>query len=1374
VTHGQILVAAVGKNDIRKQSFLDPYGKKKAWKPYRDKSLIWDEEHVGTVTRVVKDPNGKGIRVFVRTDEPMVIGDKIAGRHGNKGIITQIIPDEKMPFTIDPVTKERRPIEVALNPSGIPTRINVGQVLETAAAKIAEKTGKPYLVNNFAGPNEDHRSKVVADLKAHGLTDEELVYDPEDIRRPLGSVLVGPQYLLKLKHQVEKKLNARGGGTDIQGRNLPVDADRQPTRSNDRGGQGFGALELYSLLGHDARHNIREMATYKSDQQDMTFWNLIQMGIQPPPPKVPFAYNKFIGLLKGLGVNVTKEGTTVRIHPMNNKEVLQLAGKRELKDASKVLRSKDLKPIPGGIFDPLATGGIDGDKWSYIRLAETVPNPVFCGTGNTPGPVPVLLNMKMKELDAVMHGRSTLHGKIGGPAIEEALKKIDVDKEIKSLTAELKDLSGSDLDRTNKKLKYLLALKDLKLKPHEAYMMQYVPVIPPKFRPALPTPSGDGNYAPINGHYKNLALINDKMKEFNPKDLLPEHKQPLRSQLWDSIRSLQAVGGKPVYDTDSSGNRELSGILDTISRGGTVGQPKEGYFQNKLIKRRQNLSIRSTIVPEPALGLDEVGIPRSAAMEMYKPYVVAEMRKRGYQPLQAQEEMKKPDSAVARMALEEVIKNRPLLLKRDPALHKFNVMAFNPKLVEGKAIQIHPLVTGGYNADFDGDTMAGTIPMSNEAVAEAKKLFPSNNLFSPTNYGVMYLPGHEALLGLHLLSKWGKSSGKKFTSVQSLSKAVDKGDIQVDDVVHVSGFKKPTTYGRILIESRLPRGLSSAKEILHDPSFEVTKKSMRSFAPEMAKKHAANFPTSINALKDLGNEWSFKMGFSVGLKDLATIPDRDKIMQAYEKKADHIRHSVKDKRKQDDALVANWSEASTKLDDHQKDHLKKGNRLATMVYSGARGDKDQLRQMVAAPVLVENEQGQAMPYPIKRSFSEGLDVGDFWMYQHGARKGILQKNRGTAEPGAITKDIINASMSTLVVSPDCGTAQGISMHLKDPDIHDRYTAASYKLKGGKVLPPGTLITPEVLAKLKSAKHENIQVRSPLKCGHGAGICAKCFGLNESGVPHPIGTNIGVLASQAMGEPSTQLSMNAFHSGGVAGGAGGKSIDTITRFRNLLEMPQKIKDEATIAVASGKITEIKKDPAGGVDLFIDGTRHYVPSNLVDDRFKVGDEVKKGRQLSKGFTNPHKLLHATKDIHTVQNYLTNELHDGLFSTLGVRRRNIEVAVRSITNLAKIHEPGDSEWMHGDIVPRSLIEEHNRSLGSSKKPVRFEALLKGTGEIPHLITKDWLQRMNYQKLHTTVQQAAAQGQRSDIHSLNPIPALVHGAEFGKPPVGKPKYVY
>lgn len=1386
VEPGQVLIAAVGKNlDAGRVSTLQQQMGKRAFQEFRDKSLVWDEDHVGTVTKVVKSPGGRGFKVYVSTAEQAVVGDKLSGRHGNKGIITQILPDHDMPYTME--GDKQKHLEVLLNPSGIPTRINIGQMLETAAGKIAEKTGKPYIVNNFAGGDHDYRKQVLADLKTHGLTDEESVFDPKNPKRPIGQVLTGPQYVLKLKHQVDKKLTVRGGGTDISGRPLPFDSDRQPQKGGEHGGQGFGALDVYALLGHDARANLREMATYKSDQQDGVFWSMIQSGHEPPPPRPPFAYEKFTSLLKSLGVNVTKEGTGVRLSPMTSKEVLHLAGggKNEITKGHLTLKAKNLKEEAGGLFDPAATGGLGGDKWSFIRLAEPMPNPIFVGQHNMPGPVPVLLGMGMKDIEAVMAGKQTIDGKIGGAAIEHALKKINVDAEINQLKTDLPTLKTTSLDRANKKLKFLLALKTAGLKPDEAYILKHIPVLPPKFRPVTSTPRGDLSTSPLNGLYKNLSEINDQIEKFDPKTFMPEHKNPLRASLWDSLKALQSVGSyKSVYDTDSSGNRELKGVLDTIG-GGEGEQPKEGFFQSKLVKRKQNLSIRSTIVPEPNLGIDQVGLPRNAAMELYKPFVVAQLSKWGHDPLSAQQKIREGHD-LAMKALEKVVTERPILLKRDPVLHKYSVMAFNPVLVEGKAIQIHPLVTGGFNADFDGDTMAGTVPLSKEAVEEARKMFPSKNLFSPTTGGVMYTPSQEALLGLHMLSKWGANKGKGFENVADLEKAVDRGEVHVTDVVNIRSLgSKDTTLGRLKLSARLPKGFAPATKLLHDPTYEINKTTLgKDIVPGLAKQHTDKFAGVVDDLKNLGNEYSFKLGFSFGLKDLAPLKERGKILDAAHAQVAHLNKVVKDKDELEKKTVEVYQKATENLDAAAKTQLSaEGNRLGMMVYSGARGKTDQLRQMVAAPMLMQDSTNRTIPTPVTRSYAEGLDIGDYWLAQHGARKGTLQRAMGTSEPGAISKDIINTTMSTVVVSQDCRTNHGVTMRIGggkklDKDVFDRFTAAPYKLKDGTTVREKTLITPEVVSRLVNSKHDKILVRSALKCEHGDGICSTCFGLNENGKLHDTGTNIGVLAGQALGEPAVQMAMDAFHSGGIASSErGAKSVDRFTRLENLLKMPKQLRDEATLSTVAGKITHIKKDPTGGVDIFIGGVKHLVPKHLVGEGLHEGMEIKKGDRLSEGYINPHGLLAATKDIHAVQNYLTNEMYDGLYEKEGVRRRNVEVVVRAVTNLSKIKDPGHSEWLHGDIIPRSVIEEHNRNLPKGEKPVLHDAILSGVREIPSLASTNWMARLNYQKLHTTIQQAAGQGWTADLHGTNPIPGLAHGSSFGLPPAdlkSKKPFVY
>lgn len=1889
VKPGQLLVTALAANRDNKQSSILAALGKRGIKPFKDASLTWDEDHIGTVIRVVKNPNGKEVKVFVKTEEPMVIGDKASGRYGNKGIVSTIIPDHKMPFTKDSKTGERRHLEVLLSPSGVPSRMNPSQMLETASAKIAEKTGKPYIVDNFSGPNHNYLDQVTNDLKKHGISDEEQVYDPENPNKAIGSVLVGPQYLLKLKHQVDKKLSARGGGTNIEGKPLSYDLDKQPSKG-EGGGQGFGQLEMYALLGHNARSVIREMATYKSDFQDATFWNMIQQGKEPPPPKIPFVYEKFVSYLKGLGVDYRKEGTGVRLVPMTEKEIHTQAdnGKNEIKNGALMLRQKDLREEQGGLFDPIATGGKEGSKWSYLRLHEAVPNPIFMGHNVIPGPIPTLLGIGLKDLNEIILGKQTLNGKTGGAAIEAALKKVDVKAELKKTIASLKDKTKGDLDRANRKTKYLQALDELNLNPHEVYMLNSIPVIPPKFRPITTTHTGDLSSSPINGLYKNIALINHQIKDFHP--LQPESdKAALRAQLWDSVKALQSVGNyKPVFETMGD-KRALTGIIDLIGHGSSPdGSPKEGLFQAKLIKRRQGLSIRSTIIPEPSLGLDEIGMPKHALLETYKPFVVAKLSGWGFSPLDAQNEIKKKSDAAIK-ALEKVVEERPIIVKRDPALHKFSVMAFKPRLIDGKSIQIHPLVCGGFNADFDGDqqigtviifventtltrlvnyeiaakpwnskswwagrimsskmtsryketigytdngnfyvcnledfphyemayeankiefypvppgikvisfddknnmfvmakaaywskhkertieiitlasgrqiitdddpraiycldeefnmvrkrpkeaiglfvptahitdledgslfevptgfkdcpvkhnltlnfntgrvlgllsgkalyeddrvrfrskeaatcewlvnelsclahhwdssnitgntkksvyfggpelaalvseltgeetrskhlppffiqapkefqlgllngilescstiserllrgakiweinatsaslrllqdvsllcrslgiratvtknkevgdsalwiisfskidlhklgkvsmqdvekltryqkffssdppnqedsfsrsyidsipaprnfmaklrhsigdslgidiynhmdksvksglmsravakrivtsdkiniydsqirkwmdivnddrmywdrvdnreitdlketgydltvpeyetfmsldgiilsnTMAGTVPVSKEAVEEAKKMFPSNNLFSPTTGDVMYAPSQDAIMGLNLISKWGKETSKTIRNVKELQDLVQSGKMHITDVVKVKGMfgNKPTTLGRILIESRLPRSFNKNSEILHSPDFIINKKVIGpEISMNLAKNHESDFSKSIDGLKDLGYKYSYELGFSIGLKDLKTYHGRDKILSDAAKEVHSATKNLKSQKDIDAKTISIYSDATDKmLNAIKKDPALKDNRLAAMVLSGARGNPSQLMQIIAAPMLMQDSSNRTVPTPVTKSYSEGLDLGNYWIAQHGARKGTLQRAQGTSEPGALSKVILNSTISTLITSKDCGTSNGILMGLapddKDQtykDVHDRYLAKDYKLKDGKTIKAGTIITPEISAKLRNSKIDKIVARSPLKCELGDGLCAKCSGLGEHGKEYALGTNIGILAGQSIAEPTIQLAMDAFHSGGVAVGRGFESVDRLTRLKNMLEMPVTLKNEATISMASGKITKIEKDPAGGLDIHVGGVKSYVPIKLIDESIKVGQEVKKGDKLSLGYINPHTLLSATKDIHSVQNYLTNELNDSLFSKEGVRRRNIEIAVKTLTNLAHVTDSGHSEHMRGDVIPRSMAEDFNRNLPKGHEPIQFAPLLKGMKEVPSLITKNWIARLNFQNLAKTLQEAASRSLVADLHSTHPIPGMAQGSEFGKPPPGKPPYNY
>lgn len=1371
VMPGDILAAAVGKKDLAGEAARTIGRLDKKLFSMQDKSQVWESSHPGEVVKVIKHPSGKGATIYVKTLEPAEIGDKIVGRHGNKGIITRILPDTEMPRIGG---KEGKHVEILMNPSGVPTRINLGQMLETAAAKIAEKTGKPYLVRNFAGADSNYTEKVVKELKEHGLSDTEEMYDPSTGKK-LGDALTGHQYIMKLKHQVEKKLAVRSNDPKFT-------IDRAPKGTGaEHPGQAIGQLEFYALLAHGARHNLREMATYKSDKQmglggdeneHIDFWHRIQAGLPIPAPKPSFAYNKFVAYLTGLGINVHKDGHQLVLQPLTDKGVLAMSN-GEIQDPGRVLRGKDAKELEKGLFDPKVTGGLPNDvgkglKWSHITLPEPVPNPVFVGTKQHPGPAVVLSGLKFDEFEAIARGHKyikvpgTNEQKTGGPAIQELLSGINVKSEIERIRNRLPHLRKSDLDKENRKLKFLTALDNLGMKPTEAYMMKHVPVLPPVFRQIVPMPDGALRFDDINHYYKSLGHLIHQFKTA-PKELGDDAVKDLREDIYDLTKSLAGIpGGRPIIES----NRAMKGILDTIAG----DSPKEGFFQRRIMKRRQELSMRSTIIPEPAMHLDHVGLPRDAAMELYKPFVVREMQSIGYSPIQALQEIKK-GSQLAWTSLQNAMDKRPVLLKRDPALHKFSIMAFKPKIVDGKAIKIHPLVTAGYNADFDGDTMSAFVPLTDDAVRESHKMFPSNNLFSSTNKGIMYAPEQEALLGLHLLSQWGKDVGKQFNNFDEAMKAKEKGHIHVNDVITIGG--KKTTLGRHMISRHLPPTVLNDEfaNKLQDPKYTLTKKEVRNMLENIANHDPKSFAFTVDHLKNLGNQYSYELGFSFSLNDLKVRDDiRKPIMAKYDAEAAKIKASKSlTPTQKNEKIIELYNEATKALVEAHKPHFEKSdNRIYKMVASGARGKMEQFRQMTIAPMLMKDGAGNTIPNPVKKSYAEGLDVGDYWTSLHGARMGTLQRVEGTSEPGRLTKEIVNVVIPNMIVSRDCGTSDGIHMSPDEDDIHDRHLAAPVKLPGGQELPAGHLIDGNTTALLKKHKIDRVVVRSPLKCSHGHGLCAKCFGLNENGHHHEVGTNIGVIAGHALGEPATQLAMDSFHTGGVAASRGGGAVDKFTRLNQLLEIPKTLPNAAILAKANGKITKVEKDKAtNGWNVFIGDEKHFIPAQrlpLYDDKpLKVGMEVKKGRPISDGHINPRELLKHT-DIHHVQNYLTNELYNSIYKDERVRRRNIETVVRSLTNYAQIKDPGHSHYDVGDYALRTVLEEHNRNLKPGQKPIEHEPVLKGAQQMALDSHEDWMARLNFQELRHTILEGASRGWRSHLHGMNPIPPYAHGAEFGK----------
>jgi DNA-directed RNA polymerase subunit beta' len=695
-----------------------------------------------------------------------------------------------------------------------------------------------------------------------------------------------------------------------------------------------------------------------------------------------------------------------------------------------------------------------------------------------------------------------------------------------------------------------------------------------------------------------------------------------------------------------------------------------------------------------------------------------------------------------------------------------------------------------YNADFDGDKMSAYVPVSPKAVKEAFKMMPSHNLFNPTTGYLMFKPTHESALGLFKLTEIGRHTSKRFATTSDAAHAARKGEIGINDLVHIDEVEKgleglekigsvgKTTLGRLMAYRALPKEHQDPR-LLVDPDFVLDKKKLDQVLSSVAKNSPGDFGKVSDKLKDLGND--FATGISISLKDFESdYSARDPILHRANDQELRIRAAIKDPVKRDEKIVQLYIDAGQKIDKLTRARAEvSGNRMYDWVRSGARGNWDQFKQMIVAPILVADSYGNPVPVPIGKSYSEGLDIGSYWAAMHGARMGTIGKVQGTQAPGKMMKQLAQVTMNQMILDEDCGVKKGVTMPLDDRDLLDRFTASdiSLGLKGLEkgIIPAGSLVTPDLLSRLKNNKVKDVHVRSPLKCQHPSGMCSKCYGISENGQLHPQGTNIGIIAAHSLGEPAVQLSMDAFHSGGVVGAKGTTAESMFRRLEQLLNMPKKLAGSATLSTTEGEVEKIESNPAGGWDVVVGGDRHYVPANR-ELTVKRGSSVKPGDALCSGTKNPLELLKTTKNIGVVQRYLTDEIWNVYHGKSPVRKRNIETFVRAATNLAVVRDSGDHPTLlPGDRTAISNISTFNNQIaGTKKKPVVYEHVLQGINMLPLEMQTDWMARLQSRELKSTILDAAAEGWRSMLHGTHPVPGLAYAASFGSPPKGTDPWLY
>jgi DNA-directed RNA polymerase subunit beta' len=1305
VMPGETLVAYLSKVELTDTEKILKQMNKVISHPYRDRSMVWDGEHEGLIKYVRKV--GNTITVWIYEEQPLVVGDKLAARFGDKGIVTKIITDEEAPYT-----KDGTRIDIIFNPHGVVGRMNMGQMLETAAGKLAMKTGKPYIVKNFSGKN--YLTDITEQLKKNNIAADEILYTRDGKPITKAPVFWGSKYYLKLMHVVEHKFKTR----DIPG---TYDANEQPAKGEE-GGQSIDPLQSYALLAHGARQNLYEFAAVKSQKND-EYWRNLQLGFPPPRPQKSFVFDKMMAYLQAAGINVQKAGYKMKLFPATTKDVMAWSS-GEIKDGGHMLRGKDLAEIEGGLFDPKLTGGgLKGTNWNHILLQETMPNPIF-----EPA-IQSLTGINGRQLHQIMNEELEIDGLTGTKLIKKLLKNIDVDKELIKTRKNLNTTGPSQVNGMNSRIRYLQVLKDFKLNPEDAYMMKAVPVLPPIFRPIYPLPSGDLQESPINKHYRDVSLINNQIKEVKKTGVDDQaFNKTNRVALYQALKSLEGLADPMTYTRE-----KYEGLIKTLAG----DSPKEGFIQNKVWGRRQDLSARSTVTVEPSIGMDQIGLPEPMLRSIMKPFVIRELVRQGNKPIDAIKQYR-DWSPLADQALNVVIQERPVLMNRAPSLHKYNVQAFFPIRFGGHSIRVNPLIVKGLNMDFDGDTASIHVPVSEAAVEEARGMLPSKNLHKAGDKEQMHQLSQDYQLGLYFLTVLGKNTGKKFTTAQAAMKA----GLEMQDQFVMNG--KKVTLGKILVNSALPKNLQNYEQ-------DYDSKYVKKLIEVLYKDHPNDFGKIMDHFKNVGRQYAVDRGSTLSISDIAiNHAYRDKILDKFEKR-------MTSKTKPDERIQM-YMDAKNEVRTKQDELFSHNNRFYDMLRSGSTSKGGQIAQILSMPGIVEDVHGNPIPFPIKKSWSEGVDSFDYWNQSYGARKGVVDKSINTQESGGLNKELLFNTKNLLVVEEDCSTPNFIEIAVNDKEVGDRYLGKAVTGVGSR----NDLVDSELLSKARKKHVETLPVRTPLLCEADSGVCVKCYGLMANGRPPRIGENVGILDAEAITERSTQLTLQTFHTGGVAGAKTG-ILAGFPRLKELLYVPQTIVDKAVLAEEDGVIRSILPNPVGGFDLYIGEKRYYIPIGLAI-KVDIGQTIKKGDSLTTGSIKPQELS-ALKNHLTAQLYTSdeiNKIYDKKFA-----RKSIETVIRGTSNFAEITEvPEDSNvtWLRGDTIPLTTITKVNRALiAAGKQPIKFSTFFKSIDVLP-LEGEDWLSRLTTNRLKQTIQEAAAMGYESNLKGTDPMPAYLAGISFGQ----------
>lgn len=976
-------------------------------------------------------------------------------------------------------------------------------------------------------------------------------------------------------------------------------------------------------------------------------------------------------------------------------------------------------------------------------------------------------------------------GFMGAEAIKRRLASFDLEAEAETLRQTIQTGKGQRKTRALKRLKVVTAFLNTTNSP-TGMVLDAVPVIPPDLRPMVQLDGGRFATSDLNDLYRRVINRNNRLKrllDLGAPEIIVNNEKRMLQEAVDSLFD-NGRRGRPVT---GPGNRPLKSISDML-------KGKQGRFRQNLLGKRVDYSGRSVIVVGPQLKLHQCGLPKNMALELFKPFVMKRLDDLNLaQNIKSAKRMVERQHPVVWDVLEEVIAEHPVLLNRAPTLHRLGIQAFEPQLIEGKAIQLHPLVCTAFNADFDGDQMAVHLPLSAEAQAEARILMLStNNILKPADGRPVTLPTQDMIIGHYFLTSMRPGQpgeGRWFSSKDEAHMAFDLGEIAINSrvTIRIKDLAPPVgvetrSDGSFIIETTLGRALFNEALPADYPyvNADIGKRRLGQIINDMAERYSkVDVARTLDRLKNMGFKWATRSGVTVSISDVQTPDSKAEILAAYDAKADKItrqfeRGKVTEEERQQE-LVQLWTDATNELTAAMEANFTPENPIFMMVNSGARGNMTQMRQIAAMRGLVANPKGEIIARPIKSNFREGLSVLEYFISTHGGRKGQADTALRTADSGYLTRRLVDVSQDVIIREEDCGTERGLTKKIavegadgKPRLAHDIETAVYARTLASDVVDSDGVVLAEagsdlsdaVIHRMLAAGVTQVKVRSVLTCESTHGACAMCYGRSlASGKLVDVGEAVGIVAAQSIGEPGTQLTMRTFHTGGVAG-------DDITqglpRVVELFEA-RTPKGKAPIAEAAGRVRIEEGDRSrkliivrddGEEDLEYPLPRRvrleWEDANMVRHSIEDGDHVQAGQQLYAGTLDPQDILRVN-GLRKVQEHLVEEVQ-AVYRTQGapIHDKHIEIIIRQMLRRITVIESGDTDILPGDLVDRSVFEAANRKVVTEgRTPAQGRPVLMGITKAS-LATESWLSAASFQETTKVLTDAAIHAKSDSLVGL------------------------